>query len=175
MQEHLALNLREVGFEPVFAMSNAAGDCGGGVSQPREMVWFGAGRGGRVPKESSLSLSLASRQSCTSTSRSGPRSLLVKFDGGGRNLRKAGLHRDAELQARGWWHQGKLLNGGYCCVHQVPLLSMEEPKEMKPMPNSRSALQRGKVEDNLEERCFAALGRAVAEFMAAKESKVLRA
>ena len=31
----------------MLAMSNMAGDRGGGVSWPREMVWFGAGRAGR--------------------------------------------------------------------------------------------------------------------------------
>lgn len=172
----LALNLREVGFECMLATSNTADDHGGGVSRPREMVWFGTGRGGRSPKELSPAPSMAPQQSCTSASRSGPRSLVVKLDGGGRNLRKAGLGRDAELQVRGWRHQGKLLNSGCCCIHQVPVLSVEEPKVMKQMPGSPSAPQNGEVEDNLEKRCFAILGRAVADFMAAvkKESKVLR-
>lgn len=45
----------------------------------------------------------------------------------------------------------------------------------KQMPDSPSVLQNGKVENNLEERCFAVARRAIAEFIAAiKESKVLR-
>lgn len=64
----LALNLPEVGFERMLPMSNAADDHGGGVSWPREIVWFGASRGGRVPKESPPSPSMAPQQSCTSAS-----------------------------------------------------------------------------------------------------------
>jgi len=90
-------------------------------------------------------------------------------------LRKAGLGHDAELQAKGWWHQGKLLNSRCCCVHQVPS-SAGELQVMKQEPHSPSAPQNGEVEGNLEERCFAVLGRAVAEFTAAikKGSEVLR-
>ena len=41
----LALNLREVGFKSQLATSSTSGDCGYGVSWPKEVVWFGTARG----------------------------------------------------------------------------------------------------------------------------------
>lgn len=82
---------------------------------------------------------------------------MVKLYRGGKNSRKAGFSHGAEQQATWWWHQGGLVSTVCYCIYQVPLLSIEETEGSEQMPDSPSAFQCGKIEDILEERCFAVL------------------